>query len=408
MLVDNLRTYASSTKGQEKILDFIEKLKTDVGNKEGWMITCAKAEMDFEFCSLNETRLTKILNAFKEFVDELPPGHDPGHFYRNLLNSIILHDSLTRRVASKPDLTAGLLAGTFHDIGSSITVRYLDKVNCAGHAEIGAWLFYEQTANLLGESTRKLVAYSIAAHSHYLRPLETKFPKKYTKKPYWDELWTDNNDKLCGVAIRMARMTDRIDTNGPSTLLFRHLMSQFDCDQDGGADISDGKWITINEESLNRLFAPIITNPILNPPTALEHITRFANSNFGKSPYSTDDHLFPKLNELLSLKLASMHGVEFLATSTGYNVMAMGINLDYIKNIFKHISLANNEKFEKVWKNLIVYWNKLTSEDQIRWIEIFYYLQENYSYLLNAYQYMTFNSEFKDNAFRVLSLLREK
>ena len=212
--IKSLREYVTAPEGQKDIVNFVENLKTELGSHEGWLNTCHKAEMEYQAMPLTDQTFDQLSQVFNTYVDQMPPGHDKGHYSRDLLTSVVLFDSLKDKVAFQSEAAAGLLAGTFHDVGTSIIPRYQDNKYGAGHGETGAYLFWESSEGLLGGNMRKLVAYSIAAHAHYTKPIEVQIPTGYKKDKYWDDTWTDENGKLNGISVQMARRADRADTNG--------------------------------------------------------------------------------------------------------------------------------------------------------------------------------------------------
>ena len=160
--VKSLREFVTSNEGQEKIVSFIENLKSELGNREGWVNTCQKADEELKNMPINEQTVDYLNQKFKVYIDQMPPGHDKGHFSRDLLTSIVLRDSIKDKVAFQAEADAGLLAGAFHDIGTSIIPRYQDNKYGAGHGETGAYLFWQTSEGLIGENTRKLVLISLS------------------------------------------------------------------------------------------------------------------------------------------------------------------------------------------------------------------------------------------------------
>lgn len=404
--IQSLREFVTSPDGQEKIVSFIENLKHEIGNKEGWINTCQKAEKESQNIPITEQTLERINQNFETFINQMPPGHDKGHFSRDLLTSIILYDSLKNNIAFQSEARAGLLAGTFHDIGTSIIPRYQDNKYGAGHGETGAFLFWQITEGLIDENTRKLTAYSITAHTHYLQPVEVQIPQNYKKDKYWDETWFDENNKLIGVAPQMTRRSDRTDTNG-ITLMFRHINSRLDSVEEGGQDLSGGEWVNLNHDSLFQTLNPLVRDPIENPPTTLEHVVRFARSNNGKNPYSEKDYLFPAFQEILNLKLSQLENlINIMEQSTAF-IHESPENNKFVHDLFCKISKANPQRFEKAWGNFQSIWAELSPESKSKWYSGFKYAEVAYGQVLDFYQNKTTTSEFSNIAQKTINSLKK-
>jgi len=403
--IQSLREFVTSNEGQERIVNFIDNLKTEVGTKEGWISTCQKAELELENMPINEQTVDRINKKFKTFVDQMPPGHDKGHYSRDLLTSIVLADSLKDKAAFKSDIGAGLLAGAFHDIGTSIIPRYQDVKYGAGHGETGAFLFWQISEGLIGENTRKLASYSIASHTHYLKPIEVQIPQGYKKDKYWDETWTDENNKLIGVAPQTTRRSDRTDTNG-ITLMFRTIIARLDSVEEGGHDFDGGKFIEFNHESLMQVLNPIIRDPIGSPPTTLEHMLRFARSNDGSNPYSEKDHLFPAFQEILGLKLSQLENL-FNTMDKSAFIPETPENNKFAHDLFSKISKAEPQRFEKAWGNFQNLWSELSPESKSKWYNGFEYSKTAYEEILSFYENKTKDSEFANIAKETIDGLRK-
>lgn len=404
--ISSLREFVTSPEGQEKIVSFIENLKSEVGNKEGWLSTCQKAEEESKGISITTETIDHINQIFKTFISQMPPGHDPGHFSRDLLTSIVLFDSLKDKVAFQSEANAGLLGGAFHDIGTSIIPRYQDSKYGAGHGETGAYLFWQVSEGLLDENTRKLAAYSIASHTHYLKPIEVQMPQGYKKDKYWDETWTDENGKLNGVSIQMTRRSDRTDTNGV-TLMFRNINARMDSAEEGGQDFVDGKFLEFNHDSLFQTINPIIRDPIPSPPTTLEHVIRFARSNDGKNPYSEKDYLFPAFQEILDFKLSQIDSLMNAINQPNNFIEENPENNKFVHNLLAHVSKASPERFEKAWENFQAIWSELSSEEKSRWYNGFKYAEAAYKDILSFYENKTTNSEFSNIAKKTINNLKK-
>lgn len=403
--INSLKEFTTSPEGQEKIVGFIENLKSELGNKEGWIATCQKAEEESNGMPITPETIDQINHIFKTFISQMPPGHDPGHYSRDLLTSIVLFDSLKNKVAFQSEANAGLLGGAFHDIGTSIIPRYQDSKYGAGHGETGAFLFWQISEGLLDENTRKLAAYSIASHTHYLKPIEVQMPQGYKKDKYWDETWTDENGKLNGVSIQMTRRSDRSDTNG-ITLIFRHINSRMDSIEEGGQDLSGGEWVNINHDALLQTLNPVVRDPIENPPTTLEHVLRFARSNDGKNPYSEKDYLFPAFQEILNFKLSQIDSLLNAVNQPDNFIEENSENNKFIHDLFYQVSKSDSQRFEKAWENFQNIWTELSPESKSRWYNGLEYSKTAYNQILSFYQDKTNNSEFSDIAQKTIDALK--
>lgn len=404
--ISSLREFVTSPEGQEKIVSFIENLKSEVGNKEGWLSTCQKADEEYLKMPVNEAVVNQINKAFSVFIDQMPPGHDKGHYYRDLLASIVLCDSLKNKTAFKSEISSGLLSGTFHDIGTSIIPRYQDNKYGAGHAETGAFLFWQTSEGLIGENTRKLAAYSIAAHTNYQKPIEVQIPQNYKRDKYWDETWIDENNKVVGITATLTRCSDRTDINGISFMI-RHMNSRIDSIEEGGQDLSGDEWVNLNHNALFQTFNPTIRDPIENPPTALEHVLYFANSYKNKNVYSERDYLFPAFQEIVEFKLSQFEKLINIIEKPTIFITESSENNKLIHDLFYKVSKSNPERFEKAWKNFQNVWSELSPESKSKWYNGFKYSEDAYNKLLDFYQNKTTNSEFSNIAKKTINNLKK-
>lgn len=403
--IKSLQEFVTSPEGQKDIVNFVENLKTELGSKEGWLNTCQKAQEEYKTMPVTEQTFNQLSSVFDTYVNQMPPGHDKGHYSRDLLTSIVLFDSLKNKAAFQSEAAAGLLAGTFHDIGTSVIPRYQDNKYGAGHGETGAYLFWETSDGILGENMRKLVTYSIAAHAHYTKPIEVQIPAGYQKDKYWDDTWTDENNKLNGISVQMARRADRADTNGV-TQMFRHIISRMDSIEEGGRDLSDGQWVDINHDSLFQTLNPIVRDPIPNPPTTLEHMYRYARSNDGKNVYSEKDYLFSSFQEVLTLKLTQIEGLIDSMNHSTKVISDTPENFKSIHDLFYKVSKSNPQRFEKAWENFQGIWSELSPEAKSRWYNGFKYSESAYNQILDFYQNKTKTSDFVNIAKDTIKNLR--
>lgn len=147
----------------------------------------------------------------------------------------------------------------------------------AGHGEIGAWLFYNLTVDLLKETLREMTAYAIAAHTHYTEPLAVAQPEGYERLPYWYGLeYLDDGKRPYGLAPILTRFCDRLDLSG-CTHYTRHLLAAADSAEEGGEDFTGKDFYEFNEEKLVTIFTPEIREGNPRPQTVLEHVQMFTN-----------------------------------------------------------------------------------------------------------------------------------
>lgn len=361
-----------STEGQEKIVGFIENLKSEIGNQQGWENCCQLAESELVRFPIDEETINKMNILFSTYIDKMPPGHDKGHILRDLLASLYLYQSTKDQICFKSDAKAGLLAGIYHDIGTAVIPRYQDNKYGAGHAEAGAYLFWKISEGVIGENTRKLVSYAIAAHTHYLNDIDVEIPKDYVKKKYWDDISQNIDSKLIGAAVHLTRRSDRTDTNGVN-FIFRHINAHMDNYQLGGYEYETDQWVSMNYDSLTQILNPIIRDNPTKPLTTLEHVFGFAKSNFSSNPYSEKDYLFPGFKTVLSLELSQFN--EFLISM---NNPYLTIPEDSpqqrqtIKDFLYKVSKSNPTSFESVWSNFEKIWSSISEEKNNVGIKVYF------------------------------------
>ena len=372
------KDFATTLEGQQKIVGYIEGLRDELENKDGWKKVCELADQERE--KPNDELVSTIVERTKPYIDIMPPGHDKGHFTRDLMTALTVYNSTKLNAKYQSDAFAGMIAGAFHDIGVGIIPRYNDRKFAAGHAEVGAWLFNELTSDILGENQRKLISYAIAAHSNYRKPFEAEFPEKYTKEIYFDEIWQEEG-KLVGIAYKTARLADRSDTNGPIFCL-RHIMAHFDSKNESAKDFSGSNWFEINDESLRLILKPEIRQPIPRQPTSLEHVINFKNSNYGNSVYSQDDFLFPIFGEILDFEVEGFNDM----TEAMNSDRRVDFGLDKIESLFKRVSKTRDVDFGLMWNNFQKYWNYLTDDEKKKWQAGFNFCQRFYDDLIEFHR----------------------
>lgn len=374
----NNRDYFESPEGQSTVTKFVDKLKTEVGNQAGYLETCKKA--DETGIRLDSDTLEKLFDRFSDLIENTPPGHDVNHIRRDALAGLAFasSDQFVKSDYSPSDIDAGILGSIFHDIGNAVTRRYEDIKRANGHAEIGAYIFWKTSEGILGEDLRKLTTYAIAAHTHYLKPVPVKEPQGYERQPYWYEIFYPENNKPCGLAPILTRFSDRLEVNG-GTVVTRTLISYADASESGGQDFQgDQEFFEINKEKLETFFHPEVREGKPKPPTVLEHALMFAESNFGNSIYSRDDHLFPIMEELIKTKTAQTDKLIQVVKAKPDMMDFSELSAEAkAKDTIRQISGSKN--FESAWNVLSQAWRELDSETQAKWKNGFEYIQRSYT-----------------------------
>jgi hypothetical protein len=246
------------------------------------------------------------------------PGHAVGHWVRDYVHAMKLCSDLYVELAHT---FVGFLGGTLHDIGCAIVPRYQDSKRVVRHAEAGALLLldlFEKDACGLNEAEQILVAYAVAAHTHYLKPATVVCADGETRviEPYKD--LDDNGKPIFGVWI--ARWVDRLDTNGPA-FVGRHFLTLVDTHEDfaGAAGFQ-----TIEFAPHMR---PLLRDKPDGPQTMAEHLRMFADSQATKPPYGlhdfgvmaeTRDQYKGQLREIIAATQDGWEGIEDICNVSGF------------------------------------------------------------------------------------------
>lgn len=227
--------------------------------------------------------------------DERPegdPGHGPGHWARDYIHAL--------RLSCDPELDPRLilpclLGGTLHDIGTLFLDRYADKNRAVRHAEAAALLVHAAAleSRVLTPEEADLVAYAVAAHTHYLKPSDVKCADGETRSvmPYRDTA----EDGRPLLEVWMTRWVDRLDCSGP---LFpgRHYLTLHKDHEDFGHNGFYKVSFAEHMQPLLRTSEEIKASG--KPQTMLEHMRMFAGSQTNDSPYGKHDHgLMTKLRD---------------------------------------------------------------------------------------------------------------
>ncbi len=151
--------------GDSQVFDEIQRLRAEVGTLEGWK--AAKERTRQELAATPDDILEQLLERFAPFIKNLPPGSSRGHFMRDGVYLTAIFQDPDIQSADAVEVFVGMLAGMYHDIGTSVAERYHEAKRFSAHAEVGAHLFGEISKSLLGENLIKLTQYAIVAHTHY-------------------------------------------------------------------------------------------------------------------------------------------------------------------------------------------------------------------------------------------------
>lgn len=377
--------FFESPEGQQEITFFIENLRSEAENKEGYLEICRKA--DENLTELTDKKLEEIFEEFNELIENTSPGHDANHIRRDTLAGLALvtNDPFIKKAYSEADRQAAILGSVFHDVGTAVSKRYEDSARPNGHAEVGAYIFWKVSEGILDENVRKLAAYAITAHTHFLKPIAVKEPQGYERQPYWYEIFYPEADKPCGLAPLLTRFSDRLDANGASFTI-RTMLANADAVESGGQEFAGERgFFEINKESLLTLFLPFVRDEKPKPSTVLEHVLMFANSNFGNSVYSRDDHLFPVMGELMTERVRQTNElVKIVLTQPNIMKSSQPKAKEFIEKVMQEISGSRN--FERSWKILSQVWDALSPKVQARWVKGFEYIRQSHKYWVELLQ----------------------
>lgn len=209
-------------------------------------------------------------------------GHGMGHWARDYTHSLLLaHDPEIEPRFALP----GILGGTLHDIGTLFLDRYADKNRAFRHAEAAALLV--RTAALetgvLQENEADLVAWAIAAHTHYLRPSVVVCADGVERQvnPY-----PDLNEGEAILPVWLPRWADRLDCSGPCMVGRHYLTLAKDHDDFNGQGFYK---VSFGEALRPLLRTQDEIKAAGGSQTMLEHMRMFANSQTNESPYGKYD-----------------------------------------------------------------------------------------------------------------------
>jgi len=227
--------------------------------------------------------LSQILPEILKRPSEIDgkPGHGLGHWTRDYVHAIFL--------AHDPELDPRfilpcVLGGALHDIGTLFVDRYADKNRVVRHAEVGALIFLRVAIeSTLSFQEAITIAYTIAAHTHYLSEREVRCRDGEMRKiiPYLDVV---NGKPL--LHIWLPRWADRLDCSG-AAFVGRHYFTLLKDHRDFG---TDGFYsVRFNEHMQPRLRSARQIQAEGGSQTMAEHCRMFADSQTRHSPYGWYD-----------------------------------------------------------------------------------------------------------------------
>jgi hypothetical protein len=288
------------------------------------------------------------------------PGHAIGHWVRDYVHALRLCSGLDVELAHA---FIGFLGGTLHDIGCSIVPRYQDSKRVVRHAEAGALLLLDLFAKDdcgLNGAEQILVAYAVAAHTHYLRPATVVCADGETRviEPYKD--LDDEGKPIFGVWI--ARWVDRLDTSGPA-FVGRHFLTLVDTHEDfaGAAGFQ-----TIEFAPHMR---PLLRDKPDGPQTMTEHLRMFANSQATKPPYGLHD--FGAMETMRDTRRAQLERIIAATQDAPSNILARQEKILHAWTLFLAINVEPSLKGLRVATRLSQMFEKLDEASRAGWLSGF-------------------------------------
>jgi hypothetical protein len=373
---------------QREITSWVDDLRDRVGNREGWLAAEKEANDNEISGFLKKEKVGEIELVMAVLSDLAHPGHDKGHFLRDRITSLLLvtGDEFVTK-ASLSERVTGFWGGYFHDIGTVFVDRYLDKNLSASHAEVGAWVTDQLLKDIVPKNLLDMICYSIAAHTHYTKERQVDMLDGCSKKPYWDELWQDEEGAWHGVAVRVTRLSDRGDMLGPVHLV-REIMARMHAVQAGGYNFDGYKWFEINKESLNSLLKPEVRTNWEGSPTALEWMKVFMNSATEVTEYSKDDNKFPFFEWLKEKHLIwGEELIEIMLPVGDFGPVSFE-DLGSIEALFLQVSRCRFE-FDEFWNNFKKVWEEQPIYVKKKWVKGFKYIRKSYYEYLDEIKQIT-------------------
>lgn len=293
------RQFFSSSENDLAVFNSVDRLRKDVENLENWRETKKLAQQ--EIAGLPQYIMSVLINRFSIFADNLPAGHSRGHFERDLISSIIFQQDSYVGSLDNAERLVGILGGTFHDIGNSVVNRHEETKRFCSHAEVSAYLFGEIAKDIVPENLIKLVQFSIAAHTHYLKEIPVEVDVngkriKAVKKPYNVDLVDGNK-----AGVWLTQWADRLDAQG-FIMFVRHGLTKVKPTENYASDQGFHQVSKDEDEDFLHHFSPKLRNDEdrqgeqdgLSARNILEHIKMFADTgrNRSTSVYSQHDSDF--------------------------------------------------------------------------------------------------------------------
>jgi len=286
--VTEWKNYFSSSENDLKVYENINSLREEVENPNGWIKTKELAKQEVK--DIPEDIIPKIFAGFEPYLENLPGGHSKNHAYRDLISSVLICQDPWVRSLDDVEKFIGIMGGTFHDIGNSVSGRYEETKNFAGHAERGAYLFGELTKDLLPPNLLKLTKFAIAAHTNYKQDIPIKKTvnggkKTIIKKPYNQTLDEQNNK----AGVWLTQWADRLDAQGVQFFV-RNAVASAETKEDYSSSTGFNPKKENEEEDFKHHFNPVLrTDNFIGGMDILEHMTLFRNSALNKTVYSEHD-----------------------------------------------------------------------------------------------------------------------
>jgi hypothetical protein len=285
------------------------------------------------------------------------PGHSTGHCARDYLNGI----RLAKNVDAEPvDIMIGLIAGVMHDLAVAIIDRWQEGTRVVRHAEAAAIIALEVARDLRWhDDLAMLVAYSIAAHTHYLKEQIVDCADGVTRTihPYID---VDADGKPL-MFVWLTRWIDRLDINGPC-FIGRHFLTLGTTHTDFSG--THGHYLVEFEPHMRPILR---TNEEIEQQggqlTMLEHIKRFASSQNNNSPYGKfDDEAMTRLRDPETASVLRVID-QVQEPLTEYEVEAVLQSWER----FLYTMIEPSEKGREVAKSLCRRFRELPMETQTAW-----------------------------------------
>lgn len=295
------------------------------------------------------------------------PGHGPGHWCRDYLHALLLAHDLSIPIEA---IVPGMVAGSLHDIGTLFVDRYADRIRAVRHAEVGGLIVRVAAleANVLTEREADVVAYAIAAHTHYPRPQEVVCIDGMTRsvRPFDDML-----EERPWMPVWFPRWADRLDCSGPC-FPGRHWLTlereHDDFSQDGFYTV---KFVE-HMRPLLRTTEEIKTAK--GQQTFLEHMRMFADSQTNASVYGKFD-----AGLMVALRDEYRGRLERIIQSVTHPRDVNIPNILKAWTIFLGTNIEPSALGKKAAKNLAKGFEQLNPETQRAWAHGFLTIMREYT-----------------------------